>query len=162
MKSSELHTKYMRMALREAAKARKIDEVPVGAVAVLDGKVIGRGHNRPVSKSDPSSHAEINALRRAGRKTGNYRLTGASIYTTLEPCPMCAGALVNARVKEVFFGCRDSRAGACGSVMNIASSRKLNHRVRVTGGIMEDSCRRVIQDFFRKKRKGNGGRKTAE
>lgn len=152
MSISKIHERFMLEALREAKKACKKDEVPVGAVVVYGNKIIGRGHNQPITSNDPSAHAEIIALRGAAKKMYNYRLNEARLYVTVEPCPMCAGALVNARVKEIIFGCADAKAGACGSVMNVANSRKLNHRIKVTRGICERQCRGLMQGFFKSKR----------
>ena len=143
---------FMDRALREARRAALRGEVPVGAVIVIEGRIVGRGYNRSITAHDPSGHAEMVALRAAGRRLKAYRLTGSKLYVTIEPCPMCAGALVWARVAEVVFGASDPKAGACGSVMNVARHRKLNHRIRVTGGVREDECRRLIQDFFKQTR----------
>lgn len=154
MKLTHMSDEYfMDKALREARKAALRGEVPVGAVIVNGGRIIGRGYNRSITAHDPSGHAEIIALRAAGRRLKAYRLTGCKLYVTIEPCPMCAGALVWARVAEVVYGASDPKAGACGSVMNVARHRKLNHRVRVTGGVREDECRRLIQEFFIQTRK---------
>lgn len=143
---------FMLEALKEARKAYGENEVPVGAVLVYGGKIISRAHNQPIGRCSPVAHAEILALQKAAKKLGNYRLNGASLYVTVEPCPMCAGALVNARVKEVVFGCYDSRAGACGSVMDVARNKKLNHRLSVTGGVLEVPCRDLMRKFFIGKR----------
>ena len=118
---------YMREALKEARKAGKTGEVPVGAVAVCGGKIIGRGRNSSISDSDPTAHAEVVAVRKAAQKLGNYRLNGCKIYATIEPCAMCAGMLVWARVSEIIYGARDPKAGACGSVLNVISNKKFNH-----------------------------------
>jgi tRNA(adenine34) deaminase len=147
------HEHFMAQALVEARKALRSGEVPIGAVLVSGGRVIARGHNLSITANDPSAHAEIVTLRKAARRTGFYRLTGCKLYVTIEPCPMCAGALVWARVSEVIFGAKDPKAGACGSVMNVARHRKLNHRLRITKGVLEDDCRKLIQDFFKTKRK---------
>ena len=148
----KIHEKFMLEALKEAGKAYRKDEVPVGAVIVSGNKIIGRGHNQPIGLCSPTAHAEIIALNRASGKIHNYRLNGTTMYVTVEPCPMCAGALVNARVKEVIFGCYDGKSGACGSAMNIANNRRLNHRVKVAGGILEKPCMDLMQRFFGKKR----------
>ena len=145
---------FLKEALKEAKKAQKKGEVPVGAVLVLKNKIIGRGHNKSIVLNDPTAHAEIIALRAASRKAGNYRLNGSKLYATIEPCPMCAGALVWARVSQIVFGAHDKKAGACGSLFNIASNKKLNHRIKVSGGLLEKECRSLIQKFFRKKRIG--------
>lgn len=144
---------FVSEALKEARKALKKGEVPVGAVVVDEsGKIVARGHNSPVNSSDPTAHAEIVALKKASRLARNYRLNNFEIYVTKEPCVMCAGALVNARVKRIIFGCYDTKSGACGSVFNIADSKKLNHRIKITGGILEDDCRSLIQNFFKARR----------
>ena len=142
----------MKMALAEAEKGFKKDEVPVGAVVVADGKVIARAHNLRESLVDPTAHAEILALKKAGRKLGGWRLNEATLYTTLKPCPMCAGAVVHSRIKELIYGADDPKAGACGSIMNVVSSGHLNHRVKVTSGIMKAECSEILRKFFRKLR----------
>lgn len=142
----------MREALKEARKAEVKGEVPVGAVVVNGDRIIGRGHNRNIVLRDPSAHAEILAIRSASKKLNNYRLPGCRIYVTIEPCPMCAGALVWARFSEVIYGARDPKAGACGSVLNIVYNKKLNHRLKSRGGVLEHESRSLIQDFFKKKR----------
>ncbi len=146
------HIEFMRLALREAESAFAEDEVPVGAVIVHEGRVIGRGHNRIEALKDPTAHAEILALTSACASLGTKWLSGCSIYVTIEPCSMCAGALVLARIKNLYYGARDPKTGACGSVVNIANRRKLNHRIKVKRGILEEECRRILQEFFRKKR----------
>ena len=143
---------FMGFAIAEAEFARDAGEVPVGAVVVLDGEVIGRGHNRPIGSSDPSAHAEIIALREAAARIGNYRLVDATMYATIEPCAMCAGALVNARVKRLVYGARDERAGAVESVFSICSSSSLNHVLETQGGIGAESARELMQSFFRARR----------
>ena len=142
------HSDFMGMALEEAEAAAREGEIPVGAVLVRDGEVIARDHNRRDETGDPSAHAEILVLRRAGEKKGDWRLSGTTLYVTLEPCPMCAGAIVLARVDTVVFGASDPEAGAGGSAYNILEDGKLGHRVRVIAGIMEDECRRVLDDLF--------------
>ncbi|AKL97389.1 tRNA adenosine(34) deaminase TadA [Endomicrobium proavitum] len=143
---------FMTMALKEAAKAEKIGEVPVGAVIVKDGKIIAKGFNRCITDSDPTAHAEIIALRKAAKKLSNYRLNGCNIYVTIEPCPMCAGALVNARISKIYFGAADKKAGACKSVLKVAGNKKLNHRVAFKGGVLKEECAKIIQQFFKNKR----------
>jgi tRNA(adenine34) deaminase len=143
---------FMRLALdlaREAAAAR---EVPVGCVVALEGRVVGTGSNRPVGSHDPTAHAEIEALRAAARAVGNYRLTGCTLYVTLEPCPMCAGAMVHARVGRLVYGAADPRAGAAGSVFDLVRSEALNHRMTVEGGLLADESRDLLQEFFRARR----------
>lgn len=144
----------MSMALKEAKKAYKKNEVPVGAVIVKDEKIITRAYNQTIKLNDPTAHAEILALRKAAKKIGNYRLNECKMYVTVEPCPMCAGALIWARIKELIFGVSDPKSGACGSVINLFTDKKFNHRVKVTFGILEEECRNLIQKFFQKKRKG--------
>ena len=145
--------KFMRAALAEAARARKEDEVPVGAVVVHEGRVLARAHNRSIHLNDPTAHAEVLALRRAARKLGNYRLTGCSLYVTIEPCAMCAGAIVQARLRCVVFGTADPKAGAGGSVVAILNHPKLNHRVEVRSGVLKEECASVLREFFRRRRK---------
>ncbi len=145
--------RFMRMALREAERGAGEGEVPVGAVLVREGHLLGRAHNRPIHLHDPSAHAEILVLRRASRKLRNYRLEGCDLYVTIEPCAMCAGAIIQARLRRLVFGTRDPKAGACGSALRVLNHRKLNHRVEVLGGILAAESALVIQEFFRKRRK---------
>jgi tRNA(adenine34) deaminase len=149
------HERLMRLALREAQKGVQEREVPVGALVVLDGHPVARAHNRPVRLVDPTAHAEILALRRAARKLGNYRLTACSLYVTIEPCAMCAGAIVLARIRELVFGANDPKAGACGSVLDIAAHPKLNHKVKILGGVLAGDCARLMTGFFRARRLRN-------
>jgi tRNA(adenine34) deaminase len=142
----------MREAIAEAICARAQDEVPVGAVVVLDGKIIGRGHNQPIAGKDPTAHAEIVAIREAARAIGAYRLPGAILYVTLEPCVMCVGAAIHARIASIKYGARDEKAGALGSVYDIGRDGQLNHRIEVLGGIMEDECASMLRDFFKQRR----------
>lgn len=151
----EQDEKFMAMALREAAKAAAEGEVPIGAVVVIDGKVVARGRNSRERTGDPTSHAEIAALRRAGRRLSRWRLTDAALFVTVEPCPMCAGAVVNARVGRLVFGCSDPKAGAAGSVFDIPGDLRLNHRPEVTSGVLEGECSELVRGFFtRRRRKG--------
>jgi len=143
---------WMERALALARRAGERGEVPVGAVLVQDGQVLGEGHNAPISRHDPTAHAEIRALRGAARAVSNYRLPGATLYVTLEPCPMCAGALLHARVERLVFGAFDERAGAAGSVVDLLSAGPFNHRCRVTGGVLRDRCAGLLQAFFRSRR----------
>jgi tRNA(adenine34) deaminase len=143
---------FMREALGEAEAARQNGEVPVGAIVVLDGKIIGRGRNMVIGSSDPTAHAEIVALRGAASVLNNYRLTGAELYSTIEPCAMCAGAIVHARIERLVYGAVDPKAGAVETFFQICSTNFLNHRVIVEGGILEADCRAMIQSFFREKR----------
>jgi tRNA(adenine34) deaminase len=143
---------FMRAALELGREARRRGEVPVGAVVTIDGAVIGRGFNQPIGSSDPTAHAEIVALREAARQTGNYRLTGASLYVTIEPCQMCVGAMVHARIARVIYGTREPKAGAIDSAMRAHEHASLNHRMEATGGVLEPDCRELIQEFFADKR----------
>ena len=143
---------FMREALALADAAESEDEVPVGAVVVRGGEVIGRGANRPIASNDPTAHAEIVALREAARRLGGYRLGGTTLYCTLEPCPMCAGALVNARVERLVFGTRDLRFGAVRSKFRIADSDLLNHRLEISEGILGDECVTRLKRFFEARR----------
>ena len=143
---------YMKIALEEAQAAYDADEVPVGALLVLDGQVVARAHNAPISMNDPSAHAEMLALRQAAEKTGNYRLTGAELYVTIEPCIMCAGAIVLARLKRVIFGARDPKCGAVVSLYEVLADKRLNHQVAVTEGILQDECGEIMSRYFRQKR----------
>jgi len=146
--------KFMRAALAEARRARKEGEVPVGAVIVKEKKIIARAHNQPIKKCDPSAHAEVLALRRAARKLKNYRLNGCDLYVTIEPCAMCAGVAIQARVDKIIFGAKDQKAGACGSVLQVTGNKKLNHRVKIISGVLEVECRSLIQNFFKARRAG--------
>lgn len=142
----------MRAALAAAEAAAIEGEIPVGAVVVAGGEIIATGRNRSIAGHDPSAHAEIVALREAGAKTGNYRLSDASLYVTLEPCVMCTGAIVQARVKRVIFGAYDKKAGALGSVEDLIDSKAFNHRFEVNGGLLADECANVLRDFFAARR----------
>ncbi len=141
--------RFMRLALDEAEVAAGEGEIPVGAVAVRGGEVLARAHNRRESERDPTAHAEVIAIREAARALGAWRLSGVTIYVTLEPCAMCAGALVLARVDRVVFGTGDPKAGAAGSLMNLLQDARLNHRADLTSGVLEGACREKIQNFFR-------------
>jgi tRNA(adenine34) deaminase len=145
------HETFMRLALAQAAFARAAGEVPVGAVVVLDGGVVGRGYNHPIGLSDPTAHAEVLALREAGRALRNYRLTGATLYVTVEPCLMCMGAIVHARVGTVVYGVADPKGGAVRSLLD-PNALPLNHRFEAVHGVLADECRKVLQDFFRQRR----------
>jgi len=144
--------RFMGAALGEARRAAREDEVPVGAVVVREGRVVARAHNRPLHLIDPTAHAEILALRRAARKLGNYRLPGCTLYVTIEPCAMCAGAIVQARIERLVYGASDPKAGACGAALKVLNHRKLNHKVDVVSGVMAKDCASVMQEFFRGKR----------
>ena len=142
----------MRIALEEAKAAYDVGEVPVGAVLVHDGHILARAHNAPITMNDPSAHAELLALRQAGEKAGNYRLVGAELYVTLEPCIMCAGAIIQARLARVIFGARDPKCGAVASLYNILTDERLNHQVEVTEGVLREECGEIMSRFFQQKR----------
>lgn len=144
--------KFMTEAIAEARKAEILGEVPVGAVIVRNGEIIARGHNLTETRRDPTAHAEMIAIREAAETLGGWRLTGCEMYVTLEPCSMCAGALVWSRMEKLHIGAMDPKAGACGSVLNIVGDTRLNHNVPVESGIMEEECSRLIKDFFRELR----------
>jgi tRNA(adenine34) deaminase len=143
---------FMKAALKQAVRAGLLGEVPIGAVVVRDGRIIARAHNRTIIDNDPTAHAEILALRKAAKKSTYYRLTDCKIFVTIEPCPMCAGAMLWARVAEVIYGAKDEKAGACGTLYNIHSDKRLNHRYKVTSGVLEKECKKLIQDFFKERR----------
>lgn len=149
---AELDRQFMQQALDQARLASIAGEVPVGAVLVRDGKIISTGFNQPIGKSDPSAHAEMMALRAAAQVELNYRLPGTTLYVTLEPCIMCAGAMLHARVERVVFGAADPKTGAAGSVLNVFSEKQVNHQTQVEGGIMSDECGQVLRDFFKGRR----------
>jgi len=143
---------FMAEALRLAREGGALGEVPVGAVVVKDGEIIGRGFNAPISRQDPTAHAEIVALRDAARFTGNYRLPGCELYVTLEPCVMCSGAIIHARIARVVFGARDPKTGACGSVANLFDEPRLNFHATVTDGVLAAECGALLTNFFAAKR----------
>ena len=147
----------MRDALEQARRALDAGEVPVGAVVVHEGRIVGTGFNQPITRNDPTAHGEIVALRAAARTLGNYRLTGATLYVTVEPCLMCAGALVHARIGTLVYGASEPRAGVVHSVMRALDHPSLNHRVEVVSGVLEDDCRSIIQRFFKEKREFENG-----
>lgn len=145
---------YLRLALEQAALAEALGEVPIGAVLVTDGTILACAHNRTVSDHDPTAHAEILALRACGLVLGNHRMRGVSLYVTLEPCIMCTGALIQARIDRLVFGAYDNRIGACGSAFDLARHRRLNHHIHeIKGGVLEDECRGQLQRFFQQKRR---------
>lgn len=151
MKAS--HLKWMQIALEQARRARRHDEVPVGAVVVSSsGKVLSQARNQTIEMCDPSAHAEMTAIRRAAQIVGNYRLLNTTLYVTIEPCVMCMGAVVHARMQSVVFGAPDPKWGAAGSLYDLSKETRLNHRPQVVGGVCEDVCRRLMQDFFRTRR----------
>jgi tRNA(adenine34) deaminase len=143
---------FMRIALEEAQLALEKGEIPVGAVAVRDDRILSRAHNSPISMNDPSAHAEILAIRRAAGRIGNYRLVGTTLYVTLEPCIMCAGAIIQARISRIIFGAYDPKSGGVSSLYTILNDQRLNHTVDVMGGILEEECSQILSGFFRKKR----------
>jgi tRNA(adenine34) deaminase len=147
------HTDFMKIAIQEARKAEKKGEVPVGAVLVGPGEhILSASHNQPIGLSDPTAHAEILVLRNAAAQTQNYRLLSTVLYVTLEPCVMCMGAMIHARINTLVFGTKDSKWGAAGSLYNFSQDTRLNHRPKVIGGICQDTCRQIIQNFFKNKR----------
>jgi tRNA(adenine34) deaminase len=150
--ASEKNNIFMREALSLAREAGAASEVPVGAIVVKDGAIIGRGYNSPIANHDPTAHAEICALRDAAEKIGNYRLPDCELYVTLEPCAMCVGAIMHARIAQVIFGASDPKTGAAGSVVNLFSEMKLNHHAEVTGGVMADECATLLKEFFAARR----------
>ncbi|WP_018248333.1 tRNA adenosine(34) deaminase TadA [Orenia marismortui] len=146
------HQYYMKEALKEAKKAFAKDEVPIGAIIVKDKKIIARAHNLKEKLQDPTAHAEILAIHKAVKVLGGWRLTGSSLYVTIEPCPMCAGALVQSRIDNLIYGATDPKAGAAGSLFNLVNSNKLNHQINVQSGILENDCSQIMKEFFRKLR----------
>jgi len=147
---------FMLEALSLARQAAESGEVPVGAVVVKEGAVVGRGYNRPVSGKDPTAHAEVMALRDAAERIGNYRLADCILYVTLEPCAMCAGAIMHARVSRVVYGAADPKSGACGSVVDLFAEERLNHHATIVGGVMAEEAARLLQDFFSARRRASG------
>ena len=155
-----IQEKFMREAIRQAKKAEALMEVPIGCVIVCRDKIIARGYNRRNTDKNTLSHAELNAIRKASKKLGDWRLEGCTMYVTLEPCQMCAGALVQSRIDEVVIGCRNAKAGCAGSVINLLNMEEFNHQVKITEGVLEEECSTMLSDFFRKlrdnkKRKNN-------
>jgi len=148
-------TAYMQEALKLAEQAAAAGEVPVGAVLVKDGAIVGRGYNQPIAGVDPTAHAEIMALRDAGKVLGNYRLADCDLYVTLEPCVMCSGAIMHARIRRLFFGARDPKTGACGSAIDLFAQPQLNHHAEVMGGMLADESVVLLQDFFSRRRGKN-------
>jgi len=143
---------FMRAALELARQAEAAGEVPIGAVVVKDGEIVGRGFNAPISRRDPAAHAEMMALRDAARYLDNYRLAGCELFVTLEPCLMCAGAIMHARIARVVFGAHDPKTGVCGSVLDVFAERRLNHHATVTGGVLAEECGALLSDFFARRR----------
>lgn len=144
--------KFMKEALKEAQKSYKKEEIPVGAIIVKDGKIIARGHNLKETKADPTKHAEIIAIQKACKKLQTWRLTGCTMYVTLEPCSMCAGSLIQSRLDKVVIGTMDEKTGACGSVLNLLADYKFNHIVQIETGIMQEECKKILQQFFKELR----------
>jgi tRNA(adenine34) deaminase len=147
-----MYEDFMKIAFEEAKKSLLFDEVPVGAVIVKDNCIIAKAHNLRETLKSAAAHAEMLAIEEACRTLGGWRLIGCDMYVTLEPCPMCAGAAVNSRISRLIYGASDPKSGACGSVLNVASNEALNHRIEIVSGIMEEECRKLLQDFFRRKR----------
>ena len=145
-------SEYMQTALELASQAALAGEVPVGAIVVKDGVVIGRGFNAPIGLHDPSAHAEIQAMRAAAKNLGNYRLVGCTLYVTIEPCAMCAGAIQHARIARLVYGASDPKTGACGSVVNLMAEPRLNHHTEVSGGVMAKECAAILSQFFASRR----------
>jgi tRNA(adenine34) deaminase len=143
---------FMRRALELSRRGAGEGEVPVGAVVVADGQVVGEGWNRPIAAHDPTAHAEIQALRAAASALGNYRITGATLYATLEPCAMCVGAMFHARIARLVFGAADPKTGACGSVVNLFAETRLNHHAQVEGGVLAEECGALLREFFASRR----------
>jgi tRNA(adenine34) deaminase len=152
MTQAELDLQYMRMAIEQAQLAAQSGEVPVGAVLVLNGEVISKTFNQPIATHDPSAHAEMLALREAALLAQNYRIPGSTLYVTLEPCAMCSGAMLHARVDRVVYGAPDPKTGAAGSVLDLFSSKQINHQTSVEGGIMSEECGQLLRDFFKGRR----------
>lgn len=151
--SSVEHEKFMMAAIEEAGKAAAIGEVPIGAVVVRNGEIVGRGYNLRETQKDPTLHAEMIAIREASEKLGGWRLIGCTLYVTLEPCPMCAGAIVQSRIEQVVYGARDPKAGCAGTLMNLLEESRFNHQVPVIEGVLAEECAQLLKDFFRGLRK---------
>ncbi|HQR84687.1 tRNA adenosine(34) deaminase TadA [Polynucleobacter sp. es-EL-1] len=149
---AELDRQFMQQAIEQAKLAAAAGEVPVGAVLVQDAQVISTGFNQPISNSDPSAHAEMMAIRSAAQALSNYRLPGSTLYVTLEPCAMCAGAILHARIDRVVFGAIDPKTGAAGSVLDVFSEKRINHQTQVEGGVMGQECGQLLRDFFKERR----------
>ncbi len=148
-----MHEKWMELAFQQALLAEKIDEVPVGAVLVQDDQLIASAHNQPISNNDPTAHAEIQLLRKAGKALNNYRFPNTTLYVTLEPCTMCLGAMIHARISHVVFGAYDQKTGVCGSCIDLSVSKCFNHLIDTQGGVLENQCKDLLQHFFKNKRK---------
>jgi len=144
--------KWMQIAINESNAAISEDEIPVGAVIVKNGRLIAKAHNQPVSTNDPTAHAEIQVIRKAGKKEKNYRLVGTTLYVTLEPCLMCLGALMHARIERIVFGAKDTKNGVCGSLLDLTNASQFNHHAIVTGGVLEKQCQEILRSFFKLRR----------
>jgi len=144
--------KWMQIAINESRAAKSEDEIPVGAVIVRNGQLIAQAHNQPISTNDPTAHAEILAIRKAGKKEKNYRLVGATLYVTLEPCLMCLGALMHARIERIVFGAKNTKSGFCGSLVDLTNDSQFNHHAIVTGGVLEKQCQEILRSFFKLRR----------
>ena len=144
--------KWMRLAIEQARLAQQADEVPVGAVLIQDNQLIAQAHNQPITTNDPSAHAEIQVMRQAGELLNNYRLPETTLYVTLEPCTMCFGAMVHARIKRVVFGAFDQKTGVCGSCIDLSDSQCFNHLIDIQGGVLGDQCKNLLQQFFKERR----------
>jgi len=150
MITSDKDEEFMSLALQEAQKSKEMNEVPVGAIVTINEEVISKSHNKSISENDPTAHAEINALRKAAESVDNYRLTGATLYVTLEPCAMCYGAIIHARISRLVFGAYDPKTGVCGSSINLHKQACFNHTPEVKGGILREDCSLLLKDFFKK------------
>jgi tRNA(adenine34) deaminase len=155
VEQNEADQEFIREALAEAGEAARIGEVPIGAIIVYEGKIIARAHNLKETTGDPTAHAEILALRTAAQFKQGWRLSGATLYTTLEPCPMCAGAMIMARIGRLVFGAKDPKAGSAGTLMNIVQDERLNHKVEITAGVLATECGNILKEFFRERRNDN-------
>jgi tRNA(adenine34) deaminase len=150
---SKTHEKWMKLALEQARLAQAMSEVPVGAVLVQDDQLIASAHNQPIYSNDPTAHAEIQLLRAAGKRLNNYRFPDTTLYVTLEPCTMCLGAMIHARVSRVVFGAYDQKTGVCGSCTDLSTSQCFNHTIAIEGGVLANDCKQLLQEFFKKRRK---------
>jgi len=152
MTNFDIDEKFMKLAIQEARKSQEMNEVPVGAIVVMNDEILSIAHNQPISQNDPTSHAEINTIRKASENLGNYRLTGATLYVTLEPCVMCYGAIVHARISRLVCGAYDPKTGVCGSSIKLHEQACFNHAPQITGGVLEEDCSLILKDFFKKRR----------
>jgi len=152
MTNFDIDEKFMTHALQEAKKSQVMKEVPVGAIVVINDEIISQAHNLPISQNDPTSHAEVNAIRKASENLGNYRLTGATLYVTLEPCAMCYGAIIHARISRLVFGAYDTKTGVCGSSIQLHEQACFNHAPKIIGGVLEEDCSLILKDFFKERR----------